>query len=229
MCRRRRRRRRTAAAGGTPAVATAAVPAAAVAAAAGRRRRRRRNAGRTRHVGDGSVISCPHISADAHKFATGSSENCPKYPSLELARAACDLVPSCDALHYKDDDQTCFKKCNGSPTYFHGYPGQFIASVRTECVPPSPPPPYRPPPSAPPPAPPFDVNDERTDDEEGAKECFEEAMGDGLTCDHYEALGEGGTLQIAQSKEGTTCYYPNDDSVYFDCEETSMQRVCYCE
>ena len=95
--------------------------------------------------------------------------------------------------------------------------------------PPSPPPPYRPPPSAPPPAPPFDVNDERTDDEEGAKECFEEAMGDGLTCDHYEALGEGGTLQIAQSEEGTTCYYPNDDSVYFDCEETSMQRVCYCE
>ena len=94
--------------------------------------------------------------------------------------------------------------------------------------PPSPPPPYRPPPSAPPPAPPFDVNDERTDDVEGAKECFEEAMGDGLTCDHYQALG-GGTLQIAQSKEGTTCYYPNDDSVYFDCEETSMQRVCYCE
>ena len=95
--------------------------------------------------------------------------------------------------------------------------------------PPSPPPPYRPPPSAPPPAPPFDVNDERTDDVEGAKECFEEAMGDGLTCDHYEALGEGGTLQIAHSEEGTTCYYPNDDSVYFDCEETSMQRVCYCE
>ena len=53
---------------------------------------------------------------------------------------------------------------------------------------------------APPPAPPFDVNDERTDDEEGAKECFEEAMGDGLTCAHYEALGEGGTLGRSRSR-----------------------------
>ena len=28
---------------------------------------------------------------------------------LELARAACDSVPSCDAINYKDNGATCFK------------------------------------------------------------------------------------------------------------------------
>ena len=47
---------------------------------------------------------------------------------------------------------------------------------------------------------------------------------------------EGGTLHVDPNKNGgrpnggTTCYYPDDDSVYFDCEETTEEklRVCYC-
>ena len=84
---------------------------------------------------------------------------------------------------------------------------------------------------------PFDVNDERTDDVKGAKECFvvfvegdEQHWGG-----HYQALSpEGGTLPIARvHRIGTldpcdvTCYSPDDDSVYFDCEETSMQRMLF--
>ena len=85
--------------------------------------------------------------------------------------------------------------------------------------------------------PPFDVNDERVDDEEGAKECFDEAMANKAgTCDKYVPLSEGGTLHVDPNKNGgrpsggTTCYYPDDDSVYFDCEETTEEklRVCYC-
>ena len=112
-----------------------------------RRARRRRNAGRTR------TPTTTVWSSDARtstRRRTGRATIEVKYASLELAREACDSVPSCDAINYKDNQQTCFKECGGSPDYKKdNYGGRFIASVRSECkpaVPPSPPPPSPPPP-----------------------------------------------------------------------------------
>ena len=160
---------------------------------------------------------------------------------------------ACEHYKVEHDDGTvspCMwladtKKCKANFRERYGCP----PPTPPPSAPPSPPskPPPSPPPHPPPPSPPLapkPICPWRDPEEVDSGECVDGGVeaAEGHECAEHVPFDGGGTFHTDAGVDGVgrpaggklpgmKCYYPTDDSVYFDCDATTpgKLRVCHCD